>query len=139
MENEKLLRGFFLRDATIWQYTAGVRDKEAISPDNWNGDQPLLGRPGNAKSTSRYSFYSFGNPALIYSTSSAPTRRYIRSGRRISASTNSADVRRLGTECSDLSRSGSEPYKRDLKKFEFYLLVTWAIVFLPMRSRFTPR
>jgi pimeloyl-ACP methyl ester carboxylesterase len=48
-EHEKPLCAFFTREATIWQYTNGVRDKEAISPDNWNIDQPLLERPGNAE------------------------------------------------------------------------------------------
>jgi hypothetical protein len=37
----------FTREASIWQYTDGVRDKEAISPDTWNIDQLLLDRPGN--------------------------------------------------------------------------------------------
>src|SRR3974390_2580971 len=31
-EREKPLRGFFTREATIWQYTDGVRDNEGINP-----------------------------------------------------------------------------------------------------------
>jgi len=32
---------------TIWQYTAGARDLNRISPDTWTIDQALLDRPGN--------------------------------------------------------------------------------------------
>ena len=34
--------------ATIWQYSEDIRDKEAIGLDTWNIDQ-LLDRPGNAE------------------------------------------------------------------------------------------
>lgn len=43
----RLRRGLLGRDATVWQYTHGTRNKNSISPDNWNVDQPLLDRPGN--------------------------------------------------------------------------------------------
>ena len=43
------LRKFLSLEATKWQYLNGVRNPEAISPDNWNVDQPLLDRPGNAE------------------------------------------------------------------------------------------
>jgi pimeloyl-ACP methyl ester carboxylesterase len=46
-EHREALRGLLSRDATIWQYTHGVRDASRISPDNWSIDQPLLDRPGN--------------------------------------------------------------------------------------------
>ena len=45
--NEAALRGLLTIDATKWQYTHGTRNPEAISPDNWLVDQPLLDRPGN--------------------------------------------------------------------------------------------
>ncbi len=41
------LRGLLTIEATKWQYTAGVREPDAISPDNWLVIQPLLDRPGN--------------------------------------------------------------------------------------------
>jgi pimeloyl-ACP methyl ester carboxylesterase len=47
--NAAPLRKFLTSEATRWQYTHGVRNVEAISPDNWNIDQPLLDRPGNAE------------------------------------------------------------------------------------------
>lgn len=46
-ERETLLCSLFAPEAAIWQYTDGVRDKEAISLDTWNIDHLLLDRPGN--------------------------------------------------------------------------------------------
>ena len=43
------LRNLVTREASIWQYTGGLRDKEVTSPDKWNIDLPLLDRPGNAE------------------------------------------------------------------------------------------
>ena len=37
MSNEEALRFLVTLDATKWQYTNGVRNQEAISPDNWHG------------------------------------------------------------------------------------------------------
>lgn len=45
--NADALRGLLTIDATKWQYTHGTRNPDAISPDNWLVDQPLLDRPGN--------------------------------------------------------------------------------------------
>ena len=42
------LRGFFKLEATLWQWTHGTRDAEAISPDTWIVDQYHLDRSGNA-------------------------------------------------------------------------------------------
>ncbi|MEM0927208.1 MAG: alpha/beta fold hydrolase, partial [Planctomycetota bacterium] len=62
LPNEKAL-GFVLSlDATKWQYTHGVRDTEAISPDTWGHVQPLLDREGN-RAIQLELFYSYGtNP-----------------------------------------------------------------------------
>lgn len=48
IETEKPIRGLFTREATVWQYTCGVREKDHISPDAWTFDQLGLDRPGNA-------------------------------------------------------------------------------------------
>ena len=45
--NADALRKFLTLEATRWQYTHGVRNAEAISPDTWTIDQALLDRPGN--------------------------------------------------------------------------------------------
>jgi hypothetical protein len=63
-ENEEALRKFLTIDATKWQYTHGVRNIQAISPDNWLIDQPLLDRSGNDKIQLQM-FYSYRtNPPL---------------------------------------------------------------------------
>lgn len=63
-ENAEALRGFLTIEATEWQYTAGVRNPEAISPDNWTHDQYLLDREGNNEIQLAL-FYSYGtNPPL---------------------------------------------------------------------------
>jgi pimeloyl-ACP methyl ester carboxylesterase len=41
-ETEAPLADFLTRDAAIWLYTEGVRDRENISPDNWNMDVSFL-------------------------------------------------------------------------------------------------
>jgi len=42
------VQDYLKRDTTIFFYTAGVRDRQHINPDNWNLDQYLLDRPENA-------------------------------------------------------------------------------------------
>ncbi len=44
---EASVRNFLSRDATIFFYTAGVRDRQNINPDHWNIDQYFLDRPEN--------------------------------------------------------------------------------------------
>jgi pimeloyl-ACP methyl ester carboxylesterase len=62
-KNAEPLRGFLKLEATKWQYTHGVRNVEAISPDTWTIDQALLDRPGNQELQLAL-FYSYGsNPA----------------------------------------------------------------------------
>jgi pimeloyl-ACP methyl ester carboxylesterase len=46
-ETEKPARGLLTAGTTRFQYTHGVRNPEAISPDAWTFDQMLLDRPGN--------------------------------------------------------------------------------------------
>jgi len=46
-ETETPVRGMIAAGTTKFQYTHGVRDLSAISPDAWLHDQPLLDRPGN--------------------------------------------------------------------------------------------
>ena len=61
--NAEPLRKFLTLEATRWQYTHGVRNLEAISPDAWTIDQALLDRPGNQE-VQLALFYSYGgNPA----------------------------------------------------------------------------
>jgi pimeloyl-ACP methyl ester carboxylesterase len=74
-EREQPLLNLFTREATIWQYTDGVRDREVISPDTWNVDQPLLDRPGNAASNG------------LFFIATGAIRRFTPNGRPSSATT----------------------------------------------------
>lgn len=46
-ETEGPVRNLLAAGTTRFQYTHGARNPAAISPDNWQHDQPLLDRPGN--------------------------------------------------------------------------------------------
>ncbi len=46
--NRDALRDFLTPEATIWQYTHGVPDATAVSPDGYSLDSFYLGRPGVA-------------------------------------------------------------------------------------------
>jgi len=44
--NREALRAFLAPETTVWQYTQGVPDATAISPDGYSLDNYYLGRPG---------------------------------------------------------------------------------------------
>jgi pimeloyl-ACP methyl ester carboxylesterase len=111
-ERQKPLRGFLTREATIWQYTHGVRDKEAISPDNWNVDQPLLDRPGNAE-VQLALFHSYGSNPPLY----PQWQTYFRTHQPPTLVV-------WGKNDQIFPAAGAEPYKKDLKTLEFHLLDT---------------
>ena len=46
---EKKVRGLFTLESTKYQYSVGVKDPEALSPDSYTFDQMSLDRPGNAE------------------------------------------------------------------------------------------
>ncbi len=106
------LRGLLTRDATIWQYTHGVRNKEAISPDNWNIDQPLLDRPGNNEIQLDL-FLSYGTNPPLYKSWQEYFRKH-----------QPPTLIVWGKNDQIFPAAGAEPYKRDLKKLEFHLLDT---------------
>jgi pimeloyl-ACP methyl ester carboxylesterase len=111
-EREKPLRGFLTRDATISQYTKGARSREAISPDNWNMDQPLLDRPGNAEIQLAL-FFSYGSNPPLYPKWQAYFREH-----------QPPTLIVWGKNDQIFPPAGAEPYKRDLKNLEFHLLDT---------------
>jgi pimeloyl-ACP methyl ester carboxylesterase len=47
--NREALRAFLKPEATVWQYTHGVADTTAVSPDGYSLDNFFLGRPGAAE------------------------------------------------------------------------------------------
>jgi pimeloyl-ACP methyl ester carboxylesterase len=111
-ENAEPLRKFLTLEATKWQYTHGVRNVEAISPDSWTIDQALLDRPGNQE-VQLALFYSYGsNPAQYplwhdYFRQHQPPALIV-----------------WGKNDTIFPPAGAEPYKRDLKTVEFHLLDT---------------
>jgi pimeloyl-ACP methyl ester carboxylesterase len=44
--NREALRSFLAPETTVWQYTHGVRDPSAVSPDGYSLDNYYLARPG---------------------------------------------------------------------------------------------
>jgi pimeloyl-ACP methyl ester carboxylesterase len=45
--NRQALRQFLAPEATVWQYTHGVPDPQAVSPDGYSLDNHYLARPGS--------------------------------------------------------------------------------------------
>ena len=111
-EREQPLLSSFTREATVWQYTEGVRDKESISPDSWNIDQPLLDRPGNV-AIQLALFYSYGSNPPLYPKWQAYFRDY-----------QPPTLIVWGKNDKIFPAAGAEPYKRDLKNLEYNLLDT---------------
>src|SRR5258708_38881784 len=48
-KNRDALRAFLAPETTVWQYTQGVPDRAAVSPDGYSLDNYYLGRPGAAE------------------------------------------------------------------------------------------
>lgn len=111
-ENADKLRDFLNIDGTKWQYTHGVRDPEAISPDNWNIDQFFLDRPGN-KEIQLALFYSYGSNPPLYPQWQEYFRKY-----------QPPTLITWGKNDDIFPEEGAHPYKQDLKDLEFHLLDT---------------
>ena len=110
--NAKPLREFFEIGATKWQYTHGVRNVEAISPDNWTVDQSLLDRPGN-KEIQLQLFYDYGSNPPLYPQWQAYFRKY-----------QPPTLVVWGKNDFIFPAEGAHPYLKDLKNIEFHLLNT---------------
>lgn len=111
-KNAEPLRGFLTRDATIWQYTVGVRDKASISPDNWTHDAALLSRPGNDEIQLAL-FYSYGTNPPLYPSWQAYFRKH-----------QPPTLVVWGKNDPIFPAEGALPYRRDLKKIDFNLIDT---------------
>ncbi|WP_417379174.1 alpha/beta fold hydrolase [Gimesia sp.] len=106
------LRSLLTLDATKWQYTTGVRDVRAISPDTWGHVQPLLDRPGNQEIQLAL-FFSYGSNPPLYPEWQAYLRKY-----------QPPTLIVWGKNDQIFPAAGAYPYKRDLNKLEFHLLDT---------------
>ncbi|WP_274053918.1 alpha/beta fold hydrolase [Thalassomonas haliotis] len=111
--NAKALKDALLTiEATQWQYTNGVRNKETISPDNWIVDQAKLDRPGN-KAIQLALFYSYGTNLALYPQWQAYFRKH-----------QPPTLLLWGKGDYIFPEEGAHPYKRDLKNLEFHILDT---------------
>ncbi len=112
MANEDALRFLFTLGATQWQYTNGVPDVTAVSPDNWGHVQPLLDRDGNADIQLQM-FYSYGSNPPLYPEWQAYLREH-----------QPPTLIVWGKNDEIFPAAGAEAYKRDLQNLEYHLLDT---------------
>jgi pimeloyl-ACP methyl ester carboxylesterase len=108
--NRDALRGLLTIDATKWQYTHGVRDVSAISPDNWHIDQQLLDRPGNNEIQLDL-FYDYRTNVPLY----PQWQQYLRDYQPPVLIT-------WGKNDPIFPAEGAFPYRRDVETIEFHLL-----------------
>ncbi len=111
-ENAQALAGFIAPDGVKWQYTHGVRNEQAISPDNWNVDLQHLTREGNAEIQLAL-FYDYQNNVPHYPAWQAYFREH-----------QPPTLIVWGKNDYIFPAEGAYPYKRDLKHLEFHLLDT---------------
>ncbi|MEA5449268.1 alpha/beta hydrolase [Leptolyngbya sp. CCNP1308] len=111
-ENADKLKYLVTLEATKWQYTNGVRNLEAISPDTWTIDQHFLDRPGNEEIQLAL-FYSYGTNPPLYPQWQEYFRQY-----------QPPTLIVWGKNDYIFPAEGAYPYQHDLKDVEFHLLDT---------------
>ncbi|QKQ73430.1 alpha/beta fold hydrolase [Nostoc sp. TCL240-02] len=111
-KNADKLKHLVNLEATKWQYTNGVRNLEAISPDTWNMDQMFLDRPGNDEIQLAL-LYSYGTNPPLYPQWQEYFRKY-----------QPPTLIVWGKNDYIFPPEGAHPYKRDLKDVELHLLDT---------------
>ncbi|HEY7108528.1 MAG TPA: alpha/beta hydrolase [Nitrososphaeraceae archaeon] len=111
-KNKDALKKFLAVEATKWQYTHGVKNENAISPDNWIHDQSLLDRPGNNEIQLQL-FYDYGSNPPLYPLWQEYFRKY-----------QPPTLVVWGRNDVIFPMEGAIPYQRDLKNIEIHLLNT---------------
>ncbi|MEH1854931.1 MAG: alpha/beta fold hydrolase [Nostoc sp.] len=111
-ENAEKLKYLVTLEATKWQYTNGVRNLEAISPDTWTIDQHFLDRPGNGEIQLAL-LYSYGTNPPLY----PQWQEYFRKHQPPTLIV-------WGKNDYIFPPEGAHPYQRDLKDVELHLLDT---------------
>ena len=111
-KNAEPLAGFISPDGVKWQYTHGVRNEAAISPDNWNVDLRHLTREGNP-SIQLALFYDYQNNVPHYPEWQTYFRKH-----------QPPTLIVWGKNDHIFPAEGAHPYKRDLKNIDFHLLDT---------------
>lgn len=110
--NKNTLKKFLTLEATRWQYTHGVKNENAISPDNWIHDQSLLDRPGNNEIQLQL-FYDYKSNPPLYVQWQDYFRKY-----------QPPTLVVWGRNDIIFSKEGAIPYQRDLKDVQIHLLNT---------------
>lgn len=109
---EAPLRSRLTRQATMWQYTHGVRDRNAVSPDGWNIDQYGLDRPGN-DAIQLALFYDYRTNLALYPQWQAYFREF-----------QPPTLVIWGKRDQIFGPDGATAFRRDLPNSEVYLLDT---------------
>ena len=112
MSNDDALRFLTTLGATKWQYTNGVKNIEAVSPDTWGHVQPLLDREGN-QDIQLDMFYSYGSNPPLYPSWQA----YLRNNQPPTLIV-------WGKHDEIFPAAGAESYKRELQDLEYHLIDT---------------
>ena len=112
MSNADALRFLVTLGATKWQYTNGVSNVEAVSPDTWGHVQPLLDREGN-QDIQLQMFYSYGSNPPLYPAWQEYMREY-----------QPPTLIVWGKNDEIFPAAGAAPYKRDLQDLEYHLIDT---------------
>lgn len=111
-KNKNALKKFLTLEATRWQYTHGVKNENAINPDNWIHDQSLLDRPGNNEIQLQL-FYDYKSNPPLYPQWQEYFRKY-----------QPPTLVVWGRNDIIFSKEGAIPYQRDLKDVQIHLLNT---------------
>ena len=111
-KNKNALKKFLTIEATRWQYTHGVKNENAISPDNWIHDQLLLDRPGNNEIQLQL-FYDYKSNPPLYRQWQEYFRKY-----------QPPTLVVWGRNDIIFTKEGAIPYQRDLKNIQIHLLNT---------------
>jgi pimeloyl-ACP methyl ester carboxylesterase len=111
-KNKNALKKFLTLEATRWQYTHGVKNENAISPDNWIHDQLLLDRPGNNEIQLQL-FYDYRSNPPLYPQWQEYFRKY-----------QPPTLVVWGKNDIIFTKEGAIPYQRDLKNIQIHLLNT---------------
>ena len=111
-ENSEPLTGFITPEGVKWQYTHGVREIQAISPDNWNIDHRHLSREGNP-AIQLALFYDYQSNVPLYPSWQAYFREH-----------QPPTLIVWGKNDYIFPAEGAHPYKRDLKNLDFNLIDT---------------
>jgi pimeloyl-ACP methyl ester carboxylesterase len=111
-KNKSALKKFLTLEATRWQYTHGVKNENAISPDNWIHDQLLLDRPGNNEIQLQL-FYDYKSNPPSYPQWQEYFRKY-----------QPPTLVVWGRNDIIFTKEGAIPYQLDLKNVQIHLLNT---------------